>query len=57
MDKIAGKTVIQYSPDLTPSDFLQFSKFKQAISIIYFRLDDDVIHAVEDFLNSQEGVL
>ena len=43
-----------YSPDLAPSDFRLFPKLKTAISGTHFQSDDDVIHAVDDFLNGQE---
>ena len=43
-----------YSPDLAPSDFHLFPKLKTAISGTHFQSDDDVIHAVDDFLNVQE---
>ena len=43
-----------YSPDLAPSDFHLFPKLKTAISGTHFQSDDDVIHAVDDFLNGQE---
>ena len=43
-----------YSPDLAPSDFHLFSKLKTAISGTHFQSDDDVIRAVDDFLNRQE---
>ena len=43
-----------YSPDLAPSDFHLFPKLKTAISSTHFQSDDDVIHAVDDFLNGQE---
>ena len=43
-----------YSPDLAPSDFHLFPKLKTAISRTHFQSDDDVIHAVDDFLNGQE---
>ena len=39
---------------LAPSDFHLFPKLKTAISSTHFRSDDDVIHAVDDFLNGQE---
>ena len=38
---------LPYSPDLVPSD-------SKAISSTHCGSDDDVIHAVEDFLNGQE---
>ena len=43
-----------YSPDLAPSDFHLFPKLKTAISGTQFQSDDDVIHAVDEFLNGQE---
>ena len=43
-----------YSPDLAPSDFHLFPKLKTAISGTRFQSDDDVIHAVDDFLNGLE---
>ena len=43
-----------YSPDLAPSDLDLFLKLKTAISGTHFQSDDDVIHAVDDFLNGQE---
>ena len=43
-----------YSPDLAPSDFHLFPKLKTAISGTHFQSDDDVIQAVDDFLNYQE---
>ena len=52
-----GFEVIQcppYSPDLATSDFHLFPKLKQAISGTHILLVDDVIHAVEVFLDSQE---
>ena len=44
----------RYSPDLAPSNFHLFPKLKTAISGTHFQSDDDVIHAVDDFLNGQE---
>ena len=43
-----------YAPDLAPLDFHLFPKLKTAISGTHFQSDDDVIHAVDDFLNGQE---
>ena len=43
-----------YSPDLAPSDLHLFPKLKTATSGTHFQPDDDVIHAVDDFLNGQE---
>ena len=43
-----------YSPDLAPSEFHLFPKLKIAISGTHFQSNDDVINAVDDFLNGQE---
>ena len=43
-----------YSLDLAPSDFHLFPKLKTATSGTHFQFNDDVIHAVDDFLNGQE---
>ena len=43
-----------YSPDLAPPDFHLFPKLKTAISGTHFQSDDDVIHAIDDFLHGQE---
>ena len=43
-----------FSPYLAPSDFHLFPKLKTAISGTHFQSDDDVIHAVDDFLNGPE---
>ena len=43
-----------FLPVLAPSDFHLFPKLKKAISGTHFLSDDHVIHAVEDFLDSQE---
>ena len=41
-------------PHYSPSDFHLFPKLKAAIPGIHFQSGDDVIHAVDDFLNGQE---
>ena len=43
-----------YSSDLAPSDFHLFPNLKTAISGTHFQSDDDVIRAVDNFLNGQE---
>ena len=43
-----------YSPDLAPSDFHLFPQLKRVIAGTHFQSNDDVIHAVEAFLNDQE---
>ena len=43
-----------YSPDLAPPDFHQFPKLKTLISGTHFQSNDDIIHAVDGFLNGQE---
>ena len=43
-----------YSHDLAPSDFHLFPNWKRPF-LVHFQSDDDVIHAVEDLLNSQEN--
>ena len=43
-----------FLPDLAPSDFHLLVKLEKAISGTHFQSDDDVIHAVEDSLDSQE---
>ena len=43
-----------YSTDMALSDFHLFPKLKTAISGTHFQSDDDVIHAVDNFLNGQE---
>ena len=42
-----------YSPDLAPSDFYLFPQMKKALAGRHFASDDDVIAAVEEFLESQ----
>ena len=42
-----------YSPDLAPSDFHLFPQMKKALAGRHFASDDDVIAAVEGFLESQ----
>ena len=43
-----------YSPHLAPSDFYLFPKLKKPISGTHFNSDNDVIGAMEVFLNDQE---
>jgi len=45
-----------YSPDLAPSDFYLFSKMKEHLAGKRFTDDEDLQHAVMDWLNSQAAV-
>ena len=45
-----------YSPDLAPLDFYLFSKIKEHLAGKRFTDDDDLQHAVIDWLNSQAAV-
>ena len=45
-----------YSPDLAPSDFYLFSKVKEHLACKRFTDDEDLQHAVMDWLNSQAAV-
>jgi len=45
-----------YSPDLAPSDFYLFSKMKEHLAVKRFTDDEDLQHAVIDWLNSQAAV-
>ena len=42
-----------YSPDLAPSDFHLFPQMKKVLAGRHFARNDDVIAAVEEFLESQ----
>lgn len=44
-----------YSPDLAPSDFFLFPKLKSELRGHHFRTDDEVIHAVEEYLQAQDA--
>ena len=44
-----------YSPDLAPSDYYLFLKMKKELSGHHFRTDDDVIQAVNHFLDTQDA--
>ncbi|CAH1257192.1 SETMAR [Branchiostoma lanceolatum] len=44
-----------YSPDLAPSDFYLFPKLKFHLRGHRFETDDDVIHAVEAYLEAQDA--
>ena len=46
---------LYYSPDLAPSDFYLFSKMKEYLAGKRFTDDEDLQHAVMDWLNSQAG--
>ena len=45
-----------YSPDLAPSDFYLFLKMKEHLAGKQFTDDEDLQHAVVDWLNSQAAV-
>jgi len=45
-----------YSPDLAPSDFYLFSKMKEHVAGKRFTDDEDLQHAVMDWLNSQVAI-
>ena len=45
-----------YSPDLAPSDFYLFPKMKEHLAGKRFTDDEDLQHAVVDWLNSQAAV-
>jgi len=45
-----------YSPDLAPSDFYLFLKMKEHLAGKLFTDDEDLQHAVMDWLNSQAAV-
>ena len=44
---------LPYSPDLAPLDYYLFSKLKRELSGRHFDTDDDVIDAVNQFLEDQ----
>ena len=44
-----------YSPDLAPSDFHLFPKMKLELSGRRFTTNDDVIEAVEEYLQSKDA--
>jgi hypothetical protein len=45
-----------YSPDLAPSDFYVFGLLKQAMGGKYFRSDEEVQQAVQEWLRSQPKI-
>ena len=44
-----------YSPDLAPSDFYRFPNLKTNIRVRNFGSSDDVIDAVDEYLENQEA--
>ena len=44
---------LPYSPDLAPSDYYLFSKIEKELSNQYFAMDNDIIDAVEVYLEDQ----
>ena len=43
-----------YSPDLTPSDFFLFPNLKKDIRELHFRSDEEVVTAVEEWVNGKD---
>ena len=43
-----------YSPDLAPSDFVSFPNLKKYIHGLHFRSDEEVVTAVEEWVNGKE---
>ena len=43
-----------YSPDLAPSDFHLFPNMKRHLAGTHYNTDNDVISAVDDFLDLQD---
>ena len=43
-----------YSPDLAPSDFFQFPNLKKDICGLHFRSDEEVVMAVEEWVNGKD---
>ena len=43
-----------YSPDLAPCDFFLFSNFKKYIRGLHFRSDEEVLMAVEEWVNGKD---
>ena len=45
-----------YSPDLAPSDFFLFPNLKKDIHGLHFRSDEEVMMAVEEWVNGKDPV-
>ena len=43
-----------YSPDLAPSDFFLFPNLKKDIRGLHFRSDEEVVTAVEEWVNEKD---
>ena len=43
-----------YSPDLAPSDFFLFPNLKKYIRGLHFRSDEEVVTAVEEWVNRKD---
>ena len=43
-----------YSPDLAPSDFFLFPNLKKDIRGLHFRSDEEVVTAVEEWVNGRD---
>ena len=48
---------LAYSPDLAPSDFFLFPNLKKDIRGCHFRSDEEVVTAVEEWVNGKVGWL
>ena len=44
-----------YSPDLAPSDFFPFPNLKKDIRGCHFRSDEEVVTAVEEWVNGKDS--
>ena len=45
-----------YSPNLVPSDFFLFPNFKKDIRGLHFQSDEEVVMAVEEWVNGKDPV-
>ena len=43
-----------YSPYLAPSDFFLFPNLKKDIRVLHFRSDEEVVTAVEEWVNGKD---
>ena len=43
-----------YSPDLAPGDFFLFPNLKKDIRVLHFRSDEEVVTAVEEWVNGKD---
>ena len=56
--KVEYRAVIRYlylySPDLAPGDFFLFPNLKKDIRVLHFRSDEEVVTAVEEWVNGKD---